>query len=96
MISDVFKKKIFRNYYNLHQDDVLCKQCQECIIKSIYGGGRYSHRYSKENKFDNPTIYCDVMKKLVLHIQNAVIAALPEHIKDKTNIEALSCDDLLL
>jgi uncharacterized protein len=92
-ISDVFKKKIFRDYYNLHQDDILCKQCQDCIIKSICGGGRYSHRYSEENKFNNPTIYCDITKKLVSHIQNAVVATLPKHIKDKTNIEPIYYED---
>ncbi|MDL2308957.1 radical SAM protein [Bacteroidales bacterium OttesenSCG-928-C03] len=94
-LDEVYTEKIFRDYYNVHQDDVLCKQCQLCVIKSICGGGRYSHRYSKENQFDNPTVYCEVMKKLVMHIQNAIVAVLPKHVKDKTQIEALCDEDFL-
>jgi uncharacterized protein len=36
----------------------------------ICGGGSLPHRYSYENGFYNPTIYCQEMKDLILHAQD--------------------------
>lgn len=93
-LNEVFKKKIFRDYYNLHQERNLCEQCLNCLIRPICGGGRYSHRFSKENGFNNPTIYCDTMKRLVVHIQNRVYETLPEELKEKTQLQMLCYEEL--
>ncbi|WP_426576215.1 cyclophane-forming radical SAM/SPASM peptide maturase XyeB [Xenorhabdus stockiae] len=39
--------------------------CQECIWKTICAGGRPINRYSKDNAFNNKTIYCDAMQTLL-------------------------------
>jgi uncharacterized protein len=43
----------------------LCRTCRECPIVQACGGGLYAHRYSVENDFDNPSVYCDDLKKFV-------------------------------
>lgn len=42
----------------------LPKTCQECIYKKICVGGEPINRYKKENGFDNPSIYCEGLKKI--------------------------------
>ena len=51
----------------------LCRICRECPVVQACGGGLYAHRYSHENGFDNPSVYCDDLKKLI----PAVIAGAP-------------------
>ncbi|NRN30775.1 cyclophane-forming radical SAM/SPASM peptide maturase XyeB [Photorhabdus heterorhabditis] len=36
--------------------------CQGCIWKTICAGGRPINRYSRDNAFNNKTIYCDAMQ----------------------------------
>jgi uncharacterized protein len=43
----------------------LCRTCRECPIVRACGGGLYAHRYSRENNFDNPSVYCDDLKELI-------------------------------
>jgi uncharacterized protein len=46
----------------------LCKECQQCSMVKICGGGYLPHRYSSNNNFDNTSIYCMDLKKLISHI----------------------------
>lgn len=48
--------------------DGLCKKCRECPIVQVCGGGYFPHRYAAENGFDNPTVYCADLMKLIYHI----------------------------
>ncbi|QHI36939.1 hypothetical protein IMCC3317_23090 [Kordia antarctica] len=68
---------------------ILAKKCQECLVKDICGGGNLPHRYSSENDFDNPSIYCPNLYKLISHIQNRVIATLPEDLVRDSGIVKL-------
>jgi uncharacterized protein len=43
----------------------LCRTCRECPVVQACGGGLYAHRYSSENGFDNPSVYCDDLKELI-------------------------------
>jgi uncharacterized protein len=43
----------------------LCRTCRECPVVRACGGGLYAHRYSTRNGFDNPSVYCDDLKKLI-------------------------------
>ena len=52
--------------------DVLCQTCKECSIVNICGGGYLPNRYSTENKFDNPSVYCADLKKIISHIDSCV------------------------
>jgi uncharacterized protein len=50
----------------------LCFECQNCKIVDICGGGYYPHRFSKLNEFNNPSVYCKDLYKLITHIENSV------------------------
>ena len=50
----------------------LSSTCLACEIKDFCGGGYVAHRYSDKNQFDNPSVWCKDIKKLVTHISNAL------------------------
>ncbi len=52
--------------------DVLCETCKQCSIVNICGGGYLPNRYSTNNKFDNPSVYCADLKKIISHIDTSV------------------------
>lgn len=47
----------------------LCQQCRGCPVVSSCGGGLYAHRWSLANHFDNPSVYCPDLMKLITHIR---------------------------
>jgi len=46
----------------------LCQTCQECPVVTSCGGGLYTHRYRAINGFDNPSVYCADLFKLISYI----------------------------
>jgi uncharacterized protein len=48
--------------------DALCPTCRQCPVARICGGGYLPHRYSAHNGFDNPSVYCSDLMKLIHHI----------------------------
>jgi len=60
----------------------LSKTCQECNLVKVCGGGYLPHRYSSENYFHNPSVYCSDLKKLITTIRREVIEDL-QTIKNK-------------
>ncbi|CAL2102117.1 Elp3 domain-containing protein [Tenacibaculum sp. 190130A14a] len=76
---------------NLYFNDFntkLCNQCLECPLNEICKGGRLVHRYSKEKGFNNASVYCNDLIKLIAHIQKFFISCYPE-LHEKENIEAI-------
>jgi uncharacterized protein len=47
----------------------LSAKCRSCEVVSSCGGGLYAHRYRSDNGFDNPSVYCLDLMKLVNHIR---------------------------
>lgn len=45
----------------------LCETCQRCPIVRICGGGYLPHRYAA-NGFDNPSVYCGDLQRIIKHI----------------------------
>jgi uncharacterized protein len=50
----------------------LCKQCRECEYLNNCGGGYIPHRYSLENGFINPSIYCEDLKYLFVNMRSLI------------------------
>ena len=50
------------------QRDGLCRQCQECPVVQICGGGSLPHRFGPKG-FDHPTVYCQEMLTLITHVR---------------------------
>ncbi|KOU23389.1 hypothetical protein ADK52_18125 [Streptomyces sp. WM6372] len=52
----------------------LCDTCNACPIRNVCGGGLYAHRYKKGTGYLNPSVYCADLKRLILHINETVLA----------------------
>lgn len=50
----------------------LCATCQACSLRTVCGGGYLPNRYSRTRGFDNPSIYCRDLYKLISHIIDTV------------------------
>jgi uncharacterized protein len=46
----------------------LSATCQCCSVVNSCGGGMYAHRYSSGSDFDNPSVYCADLLKLINHV----------------------------
>ena len=63
----------------------LCLKCQSCKIVNICGGGYYPHRFSKVLDFNNPSVYCEDLYKLITQIEETVILKTKNDLSDKKN-----------
>lgn len=50
----------------------LCKTCQQCPYRYTCGGGYLPHRWSHENGFNNPSVYCADLRYLIDHIHQSL------------------------
>jgi len=78
--------------YNLSHKK-LCKQCMACPVKDICGGGYLPHRYSRKSGFNNPSVYCHDLLKLITHIQNRVLEQIPDELLTTCGVEFLGFED---
>jgi uncharacterized protein len=92
-IEDALSTKLANIYYFSHHN--LSIRCLSCPIKETCGGGYLPHRYSSQNGFNNPSVYCKDLLKLITHIQNVVIDDLPKLKVDNINIEKITYDEAL-
>ena len=92
--DDIFQNDLMKIYYNSKQ--MLCKKCLACPVVDICGGGYLPHRYSSVNGFNNPSIYCNDLLKLITHIQNQIIESLPSEIIEETGIKKLTFENALI
>jgi uncharacterized protein len=69
-IAEIENLELYIEYFFSHTR--VASKCARCPILSICGGGYLGHRYSKEARFNNPSIYCSDLMKLICHIQNDV------------------------
>ncbi len=50
----------------------LSDKCKQCQYIEACGGGYLPHRFSKENGYDNPSVYCDDLYATLSYIQSAL------------------------
>jgi radical SAM protein with 4Fe4S-binding SPASM domain len=62
----------------------LSKQCRQCELVDICGGGYLPHRYSADRGFDNPSVYCADLKVIIRHINAEISAAVSPIIAEST------------
>ena len=53
----------------------LSDACRRCPIVASCGGGLYAHRYQTGNGFDNVSVYCADLKRIINHVQARLIPA---------------------
>jgi uncharacterized protein len=83
-----FEDEMIRLYYNSGQH--LSAKCRLCLIQSVCAGGYLPHRYSRANAFDNPSVYCHDLMKLITGIQNWVVLNMPEELLAQTGLEPVT------
>ncbi|MBA3993114.1 MAG: radical SAM protein [Cyanobacteria bacterium DS2.3.42] len=86
-IDDVYSIPLFATF--LSGADNLCATCKSCPVVSVCGAGKFAHRYSSERKFDNPSVYCEDLKKLITHIQRKTVEALPSGLRSQMRLTPL-------
>jgi uncharacterized protein len=69
--------------------------CRGCPIQAVCGGGFIVHRYHLATGFDNPSVYCRDLLKLITHIQNRLFAALDPSFLAETGACSLSFEQAL-
>jgi uncharacterized protein len=62
-------------YNVVHKQMPLSPKCRACRERDVCGGGYLPHRYSKANGFDNPSVWCPDLLRLINHIRGHVEAA---------------------
>lgn len=62
--------------HRLNTREGLCQTCQACPAVEACGGGFVPHRWSVENGFANPSVYCADLYKLIAHVNRALGIAL--------------------
>jgi uncharacterized protein len=50
----------------------LCDKCRACKFVNACGGGYLPHRFSKNNGYDNPSVYCDDLYATYEHIGSII------------------------
>lgn len=69
--------------------------CRRCPVRDVCGGGFVSHRYHPISSFDNPSVYCRDLLKLITHIQNRVLSVLPPSLLAEADVRPLSFEQVL-
>lgn len=87
-INQALDTPLAKLYHYSHKH--LCKKCKLCPLNETCGGGDLANRYSKINGFDNSSVYCKDLEKLISHIQNKIIDSLPIELIKEAQIERLT------
>ncbi len=80
-IDEALKSDKVKEYNRLLSVESLPAKCQKCKYSNLCGGGSLPHRYSTENLFDNPTVYCEEMYSLIEHAENILKRAINDETK---------------
>lgn len=82
-IAEAASSEQVQKHRKLLQKEGLSKTCQSCSVVDICGGGSVPHRFSLENGFNNPTIYCKEMFSLINHVRNKITYYLEQNNNSK-------------
>lgn len=92
-LVDAVQAPLIRLYHESHVK--LPDVCQRCPISEICGGGFLAHRYGAENGFNNPSVYCRDLVKIIARVQNTVIEGLSMSTRTAAGIEGIDVEELL-
>jgi uncharacterized protein len=67
----------------------LSATCRGCHVVTSCGGGLYAHRYRTGSGFQNPSVYCADLEKIISHVRQAE-ARRRGHFMPETHFDALA------
>jgi uncharacterized protein len=73
-LKDSFQQPLIKLCIDSQEN--LSEQCKNCSVVEVCRGGFIAHRYSKDNGFKNPSIYCRDLEKLVTYVSEKIAVAL--------------------
>ncbi len=85
--EDALSAALVQLYHKAHQN--LPEKCQQCSIVEICGGGFLPHRFSTKRRFDNPSVYCADIFKIIGYVQNRIIENLSAETLEAAELEAI-------
>ncbi|WP_426701726.1 radical SAM protein [Rhodanobacter sp. Col0626] len=65
-IEMIYTKDLFKT--TIRGKDNLCEACRICPVKDACGAGYLPHRYKSGKGFEQPSVYCKDLWKLISHI----------------------------
>lgn len=74
--EELGQNDLFRHYYYSHFDGYLAQCCLECNVLDLCGAGKLPHCYAKNSGFNNPTVYCECVKHLILYVRERIYSDL--------------------
>ncbi|MFE9424527.1 FxsB family cyclophane-forming radical SAM/SPASM peptide maturase [Kitasatospora sp. NPDC006697] len=74
----------------------LSAQCRACPVVRSCGGGLYAHRWHSETGFDNPSVFCGDLMRLITTIRDRVAPVLPAGTRPGTELAEEQLDQLAL
>lgn len=70
-LADFIKKPLFAELRRVRSN--LPNTCERCVWAKICNGGATINRYSSKNDFDNPSVYCLVLKRLYARMASYLV-----------------------
>jgi uncharacterized protein len=74
-LDDAYSLPLIRQYHSAHHS--LPDTCTQCRLVEVCGGGFLAHRFQLQNGFDNPSVYCADLQKLILEVHKWLAPRLP-------------------
>ena len=78
-INDVRTDPIWRQAFEASTH--LCDTCMSCEYLDSCGGGHLAQRWSRERRYDNPSVYCESWKRIFGHIWERISPTLSVEIE---------------
>ena len=67
----------------------LCETCNACSVREICAGGYLPHRFARANRFDNTSVYCADLKRLIAVIQSWTVRQLPACLAEEAGVRPM-------
>jgi uncharacterized protein len=80
-LDEAYALPLVNLYHSAH--NTLCATCEQCDIKTACGGGFLPNRYSASRGFDNPSVYCRDLTKLIGEIHEWFAPQVPDAMRDR-------------
>ena len=80
-ISKAINSEKILEYNKLLSWNNIPLKCKHCEFGNICGGGSLPHRYSADNGFSNPSIYCEEMLALFAHARDKLFKEIEKETK---------------
>jgi uncharacterized protein len=72
-LEDVISLGIFREINDANK--IVPKKCSKCCWQKACRGGNIVGRFSAENRFNNPSIYCSALQEIFAHVSAYMISS---------------------